>query len=93
MIDLYTHNFGYPGTRSFGNDGFIKSEKSIVNSSTVKLNADGKFTVYFGAPETCGDVPNRLDTTEGWNFLMRIYRPGKSVLEGAYRLPAAKPVK
>jgi hypothetical protein len=43
--------------------------------------------------ETCGKVPNRLDTTEGWNFLMRIYRPGKSVLEGAYKLPAAKPVK
>jgi len=36
---------------------------------------------------------NRLDTTEGWNFLMRIYRPGKSVLEGAYKLPAAKPAK
>ena len=36
---------------------------------------------------------NRLDTTDGWNFLMRIYRPGKSVLEGAYKPPVAKPVK
>lgn len=77
----------------YGNDGFIKSENSIVNSSTVKLNADGTFTVYFGSAETCGDVPNRLDVTEGWNFLMRIYRPGKPVLEGAYKLPEAKPVK
>jgi hypothetical protein len=77
----------------YGNDGFMKSDNNIVNSSNVKLNADGTFTVYFGSVETCGDVPNRLDTTEGWNFLMRIYRPGKSVLEGAYRLPAAKPVK
>jgi len=77
----------------YGNDGFIKSENSIVNSSTVKLNVDGTFTVYFGSAETCGEVPNRLDTTDGWNFLMRIYRPGKSVLEGAYQLPAAKPVK
>lgn len=77
----------------YGNDGFIKSEKSIVNSSTVQLNADGTFTVYFGSAETCGDVPNRLDVTEGWNFLMRIYRPGKSVLEGAYKLPEAEPLK
>jgi hypothetical protein len=77
----------------YGNDGFMKSDNNIVNSSNVKLNADGTFTVYFGSAETCGDVPNRLDTTEGWNFLMRIYRPGKSVLDGAYRLPAAKPVK
>jgi hypothetical protein len=75
----------------YGNDGFMKSENNIVNSSNVKLNADGTFTVYFGSAETCGDVPNRLDTTEGWNFLMRIYRPGKSVVEGAYQLPAVKP--
>ena len=77
----------------YGNDGFMKSDNNIVNSSNVKLNADGTFTVYFGSVETCGDVPNRLDATEGWNFLMRIYRPGKSVLEGAYKLPSAKPVK
>lgn len=77
----------------YGADGFMKNDNNIVNSSNVKLNADGTFTVYFGAAETCGKVPNRLDTTEGWNFLMRIYRPGKSVVEGAYKLPAAKPVK
>jgi hypothetical protein len=77
----------------YGSDGFMKSDNNIVNSSNVKLNADGTFTVYFGSVETCGEVPNRLDTTEGWNFLMRIYRPGQSVLEGAYQLPAAKPVK
>lgn len=77
----------------YGSDGFMKSDNNIVNSSNVKLNADGTFTVYFGALETCGDVPNRLDVTEGWNFMMRIYRPGKSVLSGAYQLPVAKPVK
>jgi hypothetical protein len=77
----------------YGNDGFMKSDNNIVNSSNVELNADGTFTVRFGAAEGCGEVPNRLDTTEGWNFLMRIYRPGKSVLEGAYKLPAAEPVK
>jgi hypothetical protein len=77
----------------YGNDGFMKSENSNVNSSNVKLNADGTFTVFFGSLETCGEVPNRLDTTAGWNFLMRIYRPGKSVLEGAYKLPEAKPMQ
>lgn len=76
----------------YGSDGFMKSDDNIVNSSNVKLNADGTFTVYFGSVETCGDAPNRLDTTEGWNFLLRIYRPGKSVLEGAYKLPVARPI-
>jgi hypothetical protein len=73
----------------YGNDGFMKSDNNIVNSSNVKLNADGTFTVYFGSVETCGDVPNRLDVSEGWNFLMRVYRPGPSVLNGSYTLPVA----
>jgi len=34
-------------------------------------------------------VPNRLDVSEGWNFLMRVYRPGLSVLDGSYKLPDA----
>ena len=77
----------------YGSDGFMKSDDNIVNSSNVELNADGTFDVHFGSAQTCADVPNRLDVTEGWNFLMRIYRPGRSVLEGAYTLPAAKPVR
>jgi len=36
---------------------------------------------------------NRLDVAPGWNFLLRVYRPGPSVLDGSYVLPAAKPVK
>ncbi len=38
-------------------------------------------------------LPNRLDAPEGWNFLMRVYRPGESVLNGSYKLPEAVPVK
>ena len=77
----------------YGSDGYMKNENNIVNSSNVKLNADGTFTVYYGSKEDCGDVPNRLDVTEGWNFLMRIYRPGPSVVDGTYKLPKAEPVK
>jgi hypothetical protein len=76
----------------YGKDGFIKSENSLVNSSNVKANPDGTITVYFGSKELCGDVSNRLDVTEGWNFLMRVYRPGASVLDGTYKLPKPKPM-
>ena len=76
----------------YGNDGYMKSDSNIVNSSTVKLDADGRFTVYFGSKETCGDKPNRLDTSEGWNYILRIYRPGPSVLDGSYKLPVPAPV-
>ena len=75
----------------YGNDGFMKSDNNIVNSSNATLNADGTFTVCFGSKEACGDAPNRLDVSEGWNFLMRVYRPGQSVLDNTYKLPEAKP--
>lgn len=71
----------------YGATGFIESENSIVNSSNVVLNDDGTFTTFYGPKEKCGDVPNRLDTPEGWNFMMRIYLPGPSVLDGSYVLP------
>lgn len=77
----------------YGKDGFMKSENCILNSSNVKLNQDGTFTVCFGSKELCGDVPNRLDVTDGWNFLMRVYCPGASVLEGTYQLPRPEPLK
>lgn len=76
----------------YGSDGYMKSANAVVNSSNVKLNSDGTFTAYFGSKETCGEQPNRVDVSEGWNFLMRIYRPGPSVLDGQYKLPAAKPI-
>lgn len=76
----------------YDKDGFMKSENNIVNDRNVTLNDDGTFTVYFGPKEVCGDKPNRLDITEGWNFLMRVYRPGESILQREYKLPPAKPV-
>jgi hypothetical protein len=77
----------------YGEDGYMKSENSILNGGNVKLNDDGSFTAYFGSKEACGDVANRLDVSDGWNFLMRIYRPGPSVLDGSYKLPAVEAVR
>jgi hypothetical protein len=56
------------------------------------LNDNGTFTVCLGSREACGEAPNRLDTSEGWNFLMRVHRPCTSVLDGSDTLPAVEPV-
>jgi hypothetical protein len=69
--------------------GFIASENSTLNSRRAKLNPDGTFTAFFGSKALCGDVPNRLDVSEGWNFMMRVYQPDPdTVLGGRYTLPA-----
>jgi hypothetical protein len=94
----YTATYDIPETDAFwsitvyGSDGFIKSDKATINGQNVKLNDDGTFTAYFGSVDACGDKANRVDAPEGWNFLMRIYRPGSSVLDGTYELPEVAPV-
>ncbi len=77
----------------YGDDGYMKSDNNVVNSSNVTLNSDGTFTVYYGSKDICGDMPNRVDVTDGWNFLMRIYRPGPSVIDGSYKMANAEAVK
>ena len=95
----YTATYKVPENGAFwsitvyGADGYMKSDNNILNNSNVKLNPDGTFTAFFGSKELCGKVPNRLDVTPGWNFLMRIDRPGPSVLDGSYVLPAVQPAE
>lgn len=89
----YRANYAVPENKGFwsitvyGDDGYMKSANGVLNRSNVAMKNDGTFDVSFGSPQACGDVPNRLDISEGWNFLMRVYRPGRSVLEGKYKLP------
>lgn len=89
----YTATYQVPDNNAFwsitvyGSDGFMKSDNNIVNDRNVTLNSDGTFTVHYGSEALCGQQPNRVDTTEGWNFLMRVYRPGEQVLDRTYALP------
>jgi hypothetical protein len=95
----YTATYTPPENKAFwsitmyGGDGYMKNANSILNASNRKAGADGRVKVYFGSAAACGGVPNRIDISDGWNFLMRVYRPGKTVLDGSYKLPAVAPVK
>lgn len=86
-------NDGFWSITIYGDDGYIKTENSLLNQSNVTLNGDGTFTAYFGSEEVCGDVPNRLDAPEGWNFLFRVYRPGEEVLNGDFEIPEVEEVE
>ena len=72
---------------------YMFSDNAILNAANTTFNKDGTFTAFYGSKEICGDVANRLDTTEGWRILMRAYRPGESVSSGQYKMPEITVVK
>jgi hypothetical protein len=61
-----------------------------LNSITAKKSADGGVTVQFGGCD--GRVPNCLPIMDGWNYMVRLYRPRGEVLNGTWTFPEAQPV-
>ena len=58
-----------------------------VNSVTGVKNDSGEMVIQFG---DCGDaVPNCLPVVEGWNYMVRLYRPDDSILKGEWQFPEA----
>ncbi|OBL15319.1 carboxylesterase [Mycobacterium sp. 1245499.0] len=59
-----------------------------VNSVTGVPNADGSVTVRFVASAGDDPPPNAIVTPEGWNYLIRLYRPRAEILDGSWTPPA-----
>ena len=45
-------------------------------------NADGSVAVQFGACD--GKIPNCLPITNGWNYMVRLYRPRTAILNDTW---------
>ena len=56
-----------------------------VNSLTATPNDDGTVTVWFGGDH---DRPNLLPIMDGWNYVVRLYRPRPEVLDGSWTFPS-----
>lgn len=72
--------------------GFFEKNPRIaytVNSVNGTRNEDGSMTVHLGS---CGDGRvNCLPVMDGWNYTVRMYRPGAEILDGSWIFPAAGP--
>ncbi len=60
-----------------------------VNNLTATKEADGSDVIHFG-----GDPgqSNYLPIMEGWNYIVRLYRPQKVILDGTWTFPGPTPV-
>ena len=84
---------GFWSVSVYNKDGYF--QKNALNAYTVnnviaQPTAYGSETIQFGGGQT---GPNYLPVMPGWNYLVRMYRPRKEILDGAWKFPEAQPVK
>lgn len=79
---------GFWSLSVYNADGYFEPNEAgaySVNSITAARNDDGSVTVRFGGD---GDPQrNSLPITEGWNYLLRLYRPRPEILSGSWSFP------
>ena len=82
---------GFWSISVYNADGFFEPNPRgaySVNNITAARNDDGTVTVLFGGG---GDAArNSLPITEGWNYLVRLYRPRPEILDRTWTFPSLK---
>lgn len=80
---------GFWSISVYNADGFFEPNAAgaySVNSITAVRDDDGGVTVRFGGD---GDAArNSVPIVDGWNYLVRLYRPRPEVLSGEWSFPA-----
>jgi hypothetical protein len=83
---------GFWSISVYNADGYFEPNQRgaySINNITGARNDDGSITVRFGGD---GDPKrNSLPITEGWNYLVRLYRPRPEILSGAWTFPDLTP--
>jgi hypothetical protein len=86
---------GFWSISVYNKDGFFEKNSLgvySVNNVTARRSPDDSVTVQFGLPPAAGEASggvNYIPVTPGWNYVVRMYRPRKPILEGAWRFPEA----
>lgn len=78
---------GFWSISMYNAEGFFEPNEAgaySVNSVTGVRDDSGAITVRFGGDPA---LPNALPLTEGWNYLVRLYRPRPEVLSGEWTFP------
>lgn len=82
---------GFWSITVYNKDGYFEPNPQnaySVNNITAVPDADGATTVQFGG----AGAANLLPITEGWNYIVRLYRPRAEILNGSWTFPPAQPV-
>ena len=83
---------GFWSISLYNKDGYYEKNEFgayNLNNITAKKSDDGSVAVQFGGCD--GKIPNCLPITDGWNYMVRLYRPRPEILDGSWKFPEAQP--
>jgi hypothetical protein len=78
---------GFWSISVYNQDGFFEANKYDVysiNNLSAKASADGSYTINFGGNPL---YDNFIPIAEGWNYVVRMYRPRESIVNGTWTFP------
>jgi hypothetical protein len=79
---------GFWSVSVYNTDGFFEPNNRnaySVNNITGSTNDDGSITIHFGGDD---DRPNLIPIMDGWNYIVRLYRPRANILDGSWTFPS-----
>lgn len=82
---------GFWSITVYDDKGFMRKndlDAYSFNGRTARRDPDGGWTIRFGGDPK---APNMLPITPGWNYIVRLYRPRKALLDGSWTFPVEVP--
>jgi hypothetical protein len=79
---------GFWSVSVYNADGYFEPNETgrySINSVTSQRDPDGTATIHLGGDAS---LPNAIPLPEGWNYTVRLYRPGPEILDGSWMFPA-----
>ncbi|WP_273961001.1 DUF1254 domain-containing protein [Enterobacter kobei] len=83
---------GFWSISVYNKAGFYEKNKEnsyTLNNITSKKGSDGSVNIQFGGCTKY--ISNCIPIMDGWNYMVRLYRPSEDVLSGKWRFPEAIP--
>src|SRR6185369_17172898 len=85
---------GFWSISVYNAEGYFQPNKEnayTLNNLTAHQESDGSVIVQFGGCD--GKNWNCLPIMQGWNYMVRLYRPRQEILSGQWTFPVAQPVR
>ncbi len=84
---------GFWSINVYNAEGYFEANSQnaySLNNIVAMKGPDGSVTIQFGGCD--GKIPNCLPIMQGWNYIVRLYRPRAEILNGEWTFPEAKPI-